>query len=219
MGERLFSGNVGLTLLANTLATGAGLAALILAFGPISGAHLNPVVTAADAWQGGLPWSEVPSYLLAQAVGAIGGVGLANMMFEESVYSLSSHPREGAALLLSEFVAAFGLLVVIRGCARRQSAVPYAVAAYISAAYWFTPSTSFANPAVTLARAFTDTFVGIRPADVPGFVLAQCLGGAAATLLFRWLVPPVASAAPELLLPHAGTRSEHYGPSGVRVPP
>lgn len=219
MGERLFSGNVGLTLLANTLATGAGLAALILAFGPISGAHLNPVVTAADAWQGGLPWSEVPSYLLAQAVGAIGGVGLANLMFEESVYSLSSHPREGAAMLLSEFVAAFGLLVVIQGCARRSAAaVPYAVAAYISAAYWFTPSTSFANPAVTLARAFSDTFAGIRPADVPGFIVVQCLGGAAAMLLFRWLLP-VPSAAPELLRPDPGTRREDYGPSGVRVPP
>lgn len=219
MGERLFGGDVGLTLLANALATGAALAALILVFGPVSGAHLNPVVTAADASQGGLPWSDVPSYLLAQAGGAVGGVGLANLMFEEAVFSLSRHPRQGLALLLSEFVAAFGLLVVIRGCAARsRSTVPYAVAAYISAAYWFTPSTSFANPAVTLARAFTDTFAGIRPADVPGFVLAQCLGGAAATLLFRWLVPPVPSGT-ESLLPHPETRRENYGPSGVRVPP
>jgi len=220
MGERLSGGIVGLTLLANTLATGAALAALILTFGPISGAHLNPVVTVADASQGGLPWSEVPSYLLAQALGAIAGVGLANLMFEEPLLLLSRHPRAGPALLLSEFVAAFGLLAVIWGCARRHaSATPYAVAAYISAAYWFTPSTSFANPAVTLARALTDTFTGIRPADVPGFVLAQCAGAAAATFLMRWLVPPVPSAAPELMLPRPGTRRESYGPSGVRVPP
>ncbi len=190
MGERLAGGNAAIALLANTLATGAGLVALILTFGSISGAHFNPAVTLADASQGGLPWSDVPSYVAAQVAGAFVGVALANAMFELPLFFASQRARHGAAQLLSEYVATFGLLAVIWGCARRRSsAVPFAVAAYITAAYWFTASTSFANPAVTLARSASDTFAGIRPADVPGFIAVQILGAASATALFRWLVP------------------------------
>jgi glycerol uptake facilitator-like aquaporin len=190
MGERLAGGTVALALLANTLATGAGLVALILTFGPVSGAHFNPVVTLAEASQGGVPWSLVPGYLAAQCVGAVAGVGIADAMFGEPVFSLSRHVRAGPPQLLSELVATFGLLAVIWSCSRRRSAVvPFAVGAYITAAYWFTASTSFANPAVTLARCLTDTFAGIRPADAPGFIVAQLLGAAASTALFRWLVP------------------------------
>jgi glycerol uptake facilitator-like aquaporin len=190
MAERLAGGNVAIALLGNTLATGAILVALILTFGSISGAHFNPVVTLADASQRGVPWSYVPGYLAAQILGAFAGVAAAHTMFEAPLFFASRHARAGAAQMFSEFVATFGLLAVIWGCARRRpSAVPYAVAAYITAAYWFTASTSFANPAVTFARAASDTFAGIRPADVPGFVLAQVFGAAAATALFRWLVP------------------------------
>ncbi len=195
MGERLAGGNVAVALLANTLATGAGLVALILTFGPISGAHFNPVVTLADAWMGGLRWRHVPVYLGAQVAGAFGGVIAAHVMFGEPLLSASRHVRSGPAQLVSEFIATFGLLAVIWGCVRsRPSAVPFAVGAYITAAYWFTSSTSFANPAVTLARAATDTFAGIRPIDAPGFIAAQLAGAAAATALFKWLVPPAASA-------------------------
>jgi glycerol uptake facilitator-like aquaporin len=190
MGETLAGGNVAIALLANTLATGAGLVALILTFGPISGAHLNPAVTLADASQGGLPWREAPLYIVAQVLGAFAGVAVAHVMFAKPVLFASTHERSGLAQLVSEFVATFGLLSVIWGCARRRpSAVPFAVGAYITAAYWFTSSTSFANPAVTLARAASDTFAGIRPADVPGFIVAQLVGAAAATATFRWLVP------------------------------
>ena len=190
MGERLAGGNAAVALLANTLATGAALVALILTFGPISGAHFNPVVTLADASQGGLAWRDVSGYVAAQTAGAFAGVAAANLMFGLPVFFGSHHARHGAAQLLSEFVATFGLLAVIWGCASlRPAAVPLAVAAYITAAYWFTASTSFANPAVTLARSASDTFAGIRPADVPGFVMAQLVGGVAATLMFRWLVP------------------------------
>jgi glycerol uptake facilitator-like aquaporin len=188
MAERLAGGNVAIALLANTIATGAGLVALILTFGPLSGAHFNPAVTLADAMQGGLAWRDVPAYLLAQVAGAFGGVAAAHLMFEEALFSASQHARSGGAQLLSEFVATFGLLSVIWGVSRRHSQfVPFAVGAYITAAYWFTASTSFANPAVTLARAATDTFAGIRPVDAPGFVLVQLAGAAAATALFRWL--------------------------------
>ena len=204
MGERLAGGNVAVALLANTIATGAALVALILTFGPISGAHFNPAVTLADAWQGGLPWDEVPLYLVAQLVGAFGGVAAAHLMFELPVFFASRHARSGPAQMFSEFVATFGLLAVIWGCARtRLSAVPFAVAAYITAAYWFTASTSFANPAVTLARAATDTFAGIRPADAPGFIVAQLLGAAAATGLFRWLVPALPDVAPMVVVPRS----------------
>jgi glycerol uptake facilitator-like aquaporin len=190
MGERLAAGNVGIALLANSIATGAGLLALILTFGPISGANFNPVVTVTDAWHGSLQWRLVPAYICAQILGALVGVGIAHLMFQEQLFALSLHARSGAAQMFSEFIAAFGLVAVIQGCARRRvDAVPFAVAAYITAAYWFTASTSFANPAVTVARALTNTFAGIRPLDVPGFVLSQFAGAAAATLLFRWLVP------------------------------
>src|SRR5260221_7561995 len=190
MGERLAGGNPAIALLANTLATGAALVALILTFGPISGAHFNPAVTLGDAWLGGLAWRDVPGYIAAQIGGAFVGVAAAHIMFGEPLFSASRHVRSGSAQLFSEFVAAFGLLLVIFVCARlRPSAVPFAVGAYITAAYWFTASTSFANPAVTLARAASDTFAGIRPADAPGFIAAQLAGAAAATALFRWLVP------------------------------
>jgi glycerol uptake facilitator-like aquaporin len=196
MGERLCGGNVAIALLANTLATGAGLVTLILTFGPISGAHFNPAVTIADATQSGLPWREVPAYVLAQVVGAFGGVAVAHVMFGEVIFTASRHVRSGGAQLVSEFVATFGLLCVIWGCARRRStAVPYAVGAYITAAYWFTSSTSFANPAVTLARSASDTFAGIRPTDVPGFVVAQLLGAGAATATFHWLAPALPTVA------------------------
>jgi glycerol uptake facilitator-like aquaporin len=190
MADRLSGGNQAMALLANTLATGAVLVALILTFGGISGAHFNPAVTLADATQGGLAWRDVPAYLVAQAAGAVAGVWAAHVMFAEPVFMLSLRERSGSAQMFSEFVATFGLLAVIWGCSRRRAeAVPFAVAAYITAAYWFTASTSFANPAVTLARSLSDTFAGIRPADVPAFVVAQLAGAAAATLLFRWLAP------------------------------
>jgi glycerol uptake facilitator-like aquaporin len=204
MGERLAGGNVAVALLANTIATGAALVALILTFGPISGAHFNPAVTLADAWQGGLPWDEVPLYIVAQLLGAFGGVAAAHLMFELPVFFASRHARSGPAQMFSEFVATFGLLAVIWGCARtRLAAVPFAVAAYITAAYWFTASTSFANPAVTLARAATDTFAGIRPVDAPAFIVAQLLGAAAATGLFRWLIPALPDIAPTVVVPRS----------------
>ena len=192
MGERLAAGNIAIALLANTLATGAALIAILLAFGPISGAHLNPAVTLADAWIGGIPWRETPAYILAQLAGAFAGVAVAHRMFGLPAFMLSTHARSGPAQAFSEFVATFGLFAVIWGCARtRPSAIPFAVGAYITAAYWFTASTSFANPAVTLARALTNTFSGIRPIDVPAFIAAQLAGAFAATLLFEWLSPRV----------------------------
>jgi glycerol uptake facilitator-like aquaporin len=190
MGERLAGGNVAIALLANTLATGAALVALILTFGPISGAHFNPAVSLADASQGGLSWSDAALYAGAQVCGALIGVGLANLMFGEPAFRFSQHVRAGGGQVLSEVVATFGLLSIIWSCSRtRPAAVPFAVGAYITSAYWFTASTSFANPAVTLARAMTNTFAGIRPVDVPPFVLAQAAGAALATALFRWLMP------------------------------
>jgi glycerol uptake facilitator-like aquaporin len=203
MAERLAGGNVALALLANTIATGAVLIALILTFGSISGAHLNPVVSLADAWERGLPWREVPTYVAAQLLGGIAGTAIANLMFAAPMFSISKHARGGPSQLFSEFVATFGLLSVIWGCSRlRGSSVPFAVGAYITAAYWFTSSTSFANPAVTIARAFSDSFAGIRPIDVPLFVVAQVCGAIAATLLFGWLVPSISDAAQDVLMPH-----------------
>ena len=204
MATRLSGGNDAIALLANTIATAAALVALILTFGCISGAHFNPAVSMADAWQGGLRWREVPAYTLAQLIGAVMGVWVAHLMFGERLLMLSLQPRSGPAQMVSEFVATFGLLSVIRGCSRRRSdAVPFAVAAYIAAAYWFTASTSFANPAVTVARALTDTFAGIRPVDVPGFVVAQLAGAAAATLLFRWLVPSLPQSTDGVVVPRS----------------
>jgi len=203
MGDELARPNVALALLANTVATGAALVALIITFGPISGAHFNPVVTLADASQGGFPWREVPAYIAAQVGGAFLGVGVAHIMFKQpALFFASQHRRDGIAQLVAEFVATFGLLAVIWGSARRRPGlVPFAVGAYITAAYWFTSSTSFANPAVTLARAATDTFAGIRPADAPGFIGAQLAGGAAATAVFRWLVPALPRPASDEELP------------------
>jgi len=190
MGERLAGGNVAIALLANTIATGAALVALILTFGPISGAHLNPAVTLADALEHGIAWPDAAAYMLVQCVGGVAGAIFAHLMFGLRWYSLSTHSRHGWALVFSEFVATFGLVAVIWGCSRtRPGAVPFAVASYITAAYWFTASTSFANPAVTIARSLSDTFAGIRPTDVPLFIGAQVTGAVCATVLFRWLAP------------------------------
>lgn len=190
MAERLAGGNVAIALLANAVATGAGLFALILMFGTISGAHFNPAVTLSEAWQDNMPKREVLPYIVVQIVGAFAGVMVAHGMFDLSLMTASQHVRTGAAQWFSEFVATFGLLAVIIGCSRSRPAItPFAVAAYITAAYWVTSSTSFANPAVTLARAATDTFAGIRPDDAPGFIAAQLAGAAAATLVFCWLHP------------------------------
>lgn len=190
MAEQLAGANIALALLANTIATGAALVALILTFGPVSGAHFNPAVTLAEAWRGALAWREAPVYAAAQIAGAFSGVAAAHRMFGRALFFISGHARSGSAQVWSEFVATFGLIAVIQGCAARRApdAIPFAVGAYITSAYWFTASTSFANPAVTLARAFTGTFTGIRPADVPGFIAAQLAGAAAATLVFRWLL-------------------------------
>jgi len=191
MGERLAGGNVAVALLANSLATGGALFALIAAFQPVSGAHLNPVVTLVDAWQGGLPWGQTPIVIVAQFVGAAMGVWVAHLMFGEAWVSLSTHDRSGLAPMVSEFVATFGLVAVMLACARRRpELIPAAVSLYIVSAYWFTASTAFANPVVTIARSLTGTFAGIRPADVHGFVVAQIAGGAAAAALMGWLMPP-----------------------------
>jgi glycerol uptake facilitator-like aquaporin len=196
MAEQLAGGNIAIALLANALATGAGLVALILMFGTISGAHFNPVVTLSEAWQKNIPASEVVPYIAIQVLGAFAGVAAAHMMFGDPVFFASQHVRTGAAQWWSEFVATFGLIGVIIGCSRsRPNVTPFAVAAYITAAYWFTSSTSFANPAVTLARSATDTFAGIRPGDAPGFIVAQLLGAGAATLVFCWLYRPAPSEA------------------------
>jgi glycerol uptake facilitator-like aquaporin len=207
MGERLAGGNVAIALLANTVATGAALVALILTFGPISGAHFNPAVSLADASQGGLSWTEAACYTAAQLIGAVAGAGTADLMFDLPVYSWSTHVRAGGSQGFSEMIATFGLLTVIWGCSRRRStAVPFAVGAYITSAYWFTASTSFANPAVTIARAFSNTFAGIRLNDVPLFLLAQALGAMLATVLFRWLVPSLPETADAVVMPHAASR-------------
>lgn len=190
MGETLAAGNTAVALLANSLATGAALVVLILIFAPISGAHLNPVVTLSAAGRGSLPWAKVAPYVLVQVLGALAGVLLAHVMFGKPAFTASVHVRSGMGQLVSEAVATFGLVLTILAVERnRPSAVPYAVALFIVAAYWFTASTSFANPAVTLARAATDTFAGIRPFDVPGFVGAQLVGGGTAVMLAGWLWP------------------------------
>jgi glycerol uptake facilitator-like aquaporin len=191
MGDRLAAGNVAIALLANTLATGAALAALIMTFASISGAHFNPAVTLADAYRRVTPWSVVPAYAAVQILGAFVGVAAAHAMFAEPLFSASTHARSGGSQAFSEFVATFGLVAVILGSSRFGApAVGLAVSSYIASAYWFTASTSFANPAVTLARSVTDTFAGIRPLDVPAFLLSQVGGAAAASVLFRWLLDP-----------------------------
>ena len=208
MGERLAAGNVAIALLANTIATGAALVALILAFGPISGAHFNPAVTLVDAIERGVSWKDATCYVPAQCLGGIGGAIAAHVMFRLPAISVSHHARAGSAQVFSEFVATFGLLSVIWGCSRlRSEMVAFAVGAYITAAYWFTASTSFANPAVTIARSLSDTFAGIRPSDVPWFIVAQLLGAVAATILFRWLVPNLNLRAKQVLLAHSSNQN------------
>ena len=203
MAERLSGGNSALALLANTIATGAALVALILTFGPISGAHLNPAVTVADALEGGVPWSEAAQYICVQILGGIAGTGTAHLMFGLTIISLSQHIRSGPAQVFSEFVATFGLMSVICGCSRaRSNADPFAVGSYIVSAYRFTASTSFANPAVAIARSLSDTFSGIRPVDVPYFVLVQFAGAIASTLLFRWLAPGITAQAKNVVNAH-----------------
>ena len=192
MAERLCGGNIGLALLANATATGGALVALILAFGPRSGAHMNPVVTLAAAATGGLEWRAAPAYIGAQIMGGVAGVWLAHIMFELPVWQISHHARTGPGQWVAEIVATFGLLMVIWGCrAHREPVTAFAVAAYITGAYWFTASTSFANPAVTIARALSDTFAGIRPADAPAFILAQLAALVLALPLLRWRVPAI----------------------------
>ncbi len=190
MAEKLSGGNVAIALLANTIATGAALFALILTFGQISGAHFNPAVTLSEAWNGKVSLLDSIGYITAQIIGAISGVAAANVMFELPVLFASTKVRTGPTQWFSEFVATFGLIVVIAGASRVRSffAVAGAVAAYITAAYWFTASTSFANPAVTIARSLSDTFTGIHPVDMPGFIIAQMLGAFVAAALFRWLL-------------------------------
>ena len=186
--EDLAGGNGGVALLANALATGAALIALILTFGPVSGAHFNPAVTLVLAGRSGIGRGAVAGYVLAQIGGGVLGVWLAHLMFAEPLLQASARARGGAGQWVGEVVATFALVSVILGCLRhRPEAVPYAVAAIIVAGYWFTSSTSFANPAVTIARGLTDTFAGIRPADVAGFVAAQLVGAAAATGFLGWL--------------------------------
>ncbi len=190
MAERLCAGNVGLALLANALATGGALVALILTFGPISGAHLNPVVSLALASRGHLRWRAAMAYIPAQVIGAVIGVWTAHIMFGLPILQASTHARGTVGEWVGEFVATFGLLGLILSTSRHSpAAIPYAVAAYITGAYWFTSSTSFANPAVTFARALTNSFAGIQLGHVPAFVVAEVIGGVAATLLFGWLSP------------------------------
>lgn len=190
MAERLSGGNEAIALLANAIATGGALVALIFTFGPMSGAHFNPLVSAALAAHKEFPWRDVPAYAGAQIIGALAGVAAAHAMFALPVLQVSSKARAGPALMWSEFVATFGLIAVILiGVRLRSPSVPYAVAAYITGAYWFTASTSFANPAVTIARSLTDTFAGIRPDDVGGFLLAQLAATPIVAMVVAWIVP------------------------------
>ncbi|MGH7660263.1 MAG: aquaporin [Vulcanimicrobiaceae bacterium] len=205
MADHLAGGNTAIALLANSLATGGALFAMIATFGPYSGAHFNPVVTISDAWKGNMPWNAVPIYLVAQLVGALAGTAMANVMFGDAMFFVSHHVRAGAPLLLAEGVATFGLLTTIWGCSRRApQLVAYAVSAYIVGAYWFTSSTSFANPAVTIARSLSDSFAGIRPSDAPWFIAAQLIGAAAATLAFHWIDPVGKTNIDLVVVPHPG---------------
>jgi len=204
MASRLSPDDVGLQLFENAAATAGGLVALILAFGPVSGAHLNPVVSLADAFFGGLDRRDLPAYIAAQVAGAITGSIVANLMFELDAVTWSTHDRSTHGLLIGEVVATLGLLVVIFGVVRsgRASAAPFAVGAYIGAAYFFTSSTSFANPAVTIGRMFTDTFAGIEPSSAPAFVLCQLVGMVLAVALLRTLDPDIGDVADDVVVPH-----------------
>jgi glycerol uptake facilitator-like aquaporin len=201
--QNLSPGDVGLQLFENAAATAGGLVALILAFGSVSGAHLNPVVSLADSVFGGLRPGDLPAYIAAQVAGAISGAVVANLMFDLDAVQWSTKTRSSGGLWLAEVVATIGLLIVIFGVVRsgRATAAPFAVGAYIGAAYFFTSSTSFANPAVTIGRVFTDTFAGIKPSSAPAFILCQLLGGGLAVLLIRILHPDVAAVADDVILP------------------
>ena len=189
MGEKLANGNAAIALLANSIATGTGLVFLILTFAPLSGAHFNSVVTLWTVWSRDLEWHEGLIYLLAQICGALVGTGAANLMFELPIFFISRKVRSGNALIFSEFIATFGLLAVVQAGVKFHPRLAFLmVAAYITAAYWFTASTSFANPAVTFGRMFSDTFAGIRPADALPFILAQLAGAGVSVLIFRWLL-------------------------------
>lgn len=207
--QRLSPNDVGLQLFENAVATAGGLVALILAFGPVSGAHFNPVVSLADSFFGGLARRDLPAYLGAQVTGAIGGAMVANLMFELGAVHWAEKTRSSGGLWLGEVVATVGLLMVIFGVVRsgRASAAPFAVGAYIGSAYFFTSSTSFANPAVTIGRAFSDTFAGIKPSSVPAFVAFQLVGAAVAVGLIRTLYPDVSEVAAEVIVPHDVRRS------------
>lgn len=194
MGENLADGNAAIALLGNTLATGAALAVLILIFGPISGAHFNPVVSLSFALQRKLPWPEFLAYIMVQMIGGVAGTMLAHIMFSLPLIEFSTHTRTGGGVWIGEIIAAFGLLATILGCLRtRPDVIPHAVGLFITAGYWFTSSTSFANPAVTIARSITNTFSGIRPEDVGGFIIAQIIGALLATAVFKWLLQPIKS--------------------------
>jgi glycerol uptake facilitator-like aquaporin len=196
MAHRLAGGNAALALLVNSIASGAGLLALVLAFGDISGAHFNPALTLSQAWLGKLDWRDALPYAAAQVLGAFVGVAAAHLMFGASTFSAANVTRTGAPLWLSEFLATFGLIGVITGCSRkRPDLTPFAAAAYITCAYWFTASSSFANPALTLARTATGTIAGIRPGDAPAYIAVQLLGAIAATTAFNWLHRPANSTA------------------------
>jgi arsenate reductase len=203
--QRMSPGDTGLQLLENAAATAGGLVAIILAVGPVSGAHLNPVVSLVDAVLGGLSWRDLSAYVTAQLTGAVAGCVLANLMFDLPAVDWSTKARSGSGLWLAEVVATAGLVLVVFGVVRsgRTTVAPFAVAAYIGSAYWFTSSTSFANPAITVGRAFSDTFAGIEPTSVPAFVAAQLVGGGVGLALVRYLYPDVAAVADVVVVPHA----------------
>ncbi len=212
--QRLSPDDVGLQLLENALVTGAGLVALILAFGPVSGGHFNPVVTLADRFFGGVSNRQVVAYLPAQLAGGALGAVLANLMFALPAVSVSTRERSSGGLWLSEALATFGLVVLIFALVRagRAAMAPFAVGAYITAAYWWSSSTSFANPMIDLARTLSDTFAGIAPSSVPMFLLAQVVGGAVGIVVVRLLYPDVAAVADEVVVPHDGTAASPHRP-------
>jgi arsenate reductase len=212
--QELSPGNVGLQLLENAAATGAGLYAIILMFGPVSGGHFNPVVSFVDAAFGGVSWRTAGAYLPVQVIGCVGGAIVANLMFSKPAVAFSTHHRATPAHFLSEAVATLGLIVVIFALARsgRSQHAPAAVATYIGAAYFFTSSTSFANPAITVGRMFSDTFAGIAPSSVPSFVAAQVVGGAVAVVVIRVLYPDITAAeAGDIIVPHGSTTTSSIG--------
>jgi glycerol uptake facilitator-like aquaporin len=206
--QHLSPHDVGLQLFENAAATAGGLSALILALGPVSGGHFNPIVSAADAFFGGLAGRDLPAYVAAQVCGGVTGAVAANLMFNLAAVKWSTHSRSSGALWLGEVVATIGLLVVIFGVVRsgRSAAAPFAVGAYVASAYFFTSSTGFANPAVTIGRAFTDSFAGIKPPSLPAFIAAQVVGGAVAVVLIRTLYPRVRDVADQVVVPHRENR-------------